>query len=88
MFHSRNIENRVNEIHERTLRFVDDNSPYLSFHELLIKDKSVSIHQRNLQFLANEIFKVKNQVSTGLHEDIFLMKTFFLINPTIYEIIV
>ena len=45
--------------------------PYLSFDELLIKDKSVSIHQRNLQFLANEIFKVKNGVSTGLTEDIF-----------------
>ena len=87
MFHSRNIENRVNEIHERTLRFVDDNSPYLSFHQLLIKDKSASIHQRNLQFLANEIFKVKN-VSTGLHEDIFLFKTFLLINPTIYAIVV
>ena len=45
--------------------------PYLSFDELLIKDKSVSIHQRNLQFLANETFKVKNGVSTGLTEDIF-----------------
>ena len=44
---------------------------YLSFDELLIKDKSVSIHQRNLQFLATEFFKAKNGVSTGLTEDIF-----------------
>ena len=53
------------------MRLVYDDSPYLSFDELLIKDKSVSIHQRNLQLLATEIFKVKNGVSTGLTEDIF-----------------
>ena len=71
MFHSRNTKNRVNKIHERALRLVYDDSPYLSFDELLIKDKSVSIHQRNLQLLATEIFKVKNGVSTGLTEDNF-----------------
>ena len=71
MFHSRNTKNGVNKIHERALRLVYDDSPYLSFDELLIKDKSVSIHQRNLQLLATEIFKVKNGVSTGLTEDIF-----------------
>ena len=71
MFHSRNTENRVNKIHERALRLVYDDKPYLSFDELLIKDKSVSIHQRNLQFLAIEKFKVKNGVSTGLTKDIF-----------------
>ena len=53
------------------MRLVYDDSPYLSFDELLIKDKSVSIHQRNLQLLATEIFKVKNGVSAGLTEDIF-----------------
>ena len=53
------------------MRLVYDDSPYLSFDELLIKDKSVSIHQRNLQLLATEIFKVKNGVSTGLTDDIF-----------------
>ena len=71
MFHSRNTENRVNKIHERTLRLVYDDSPYLSFDGLLRKDKSVSIHQRNLQFLATEIFKVKNGLPTGLTENIF-----------------
>ena len=52
MFHSRNTENRVNKIDERGSRLVYDDNPYLSFDELLIKGKSVSIHQRNLQFLA------------------------------------
>ena len=58
-------------MHERAFRLAYDDSPSLSFDELLIKDKSVSIHQRNLQLLATEIFKVKNGVSTGLTEDFF-----------------
>ena len=57
MFHSQNTKNRVNKIHERALRLVYDDSPYLSFDELLIKGKSVSIHQRNLHLLATEIFR-------------------------------
>ena len=42
----------------------------LAVHEraLTIKDKSVSNHQKNLQFLPTEIFRVKNGVSTGLTE--------------------
>ena len=64
------------------LRLVYDDNPYLSFHELLMKDKLVGIHQRNLQFLATEIFRVKNGVFTGLTEG-----TFQFVNKT-YEIIV
>ena len=71
MFQSRNTKNRVNKIQERALRFAYDDSPYLGFDELLIKNKSLSIHQRNFQLLATEIFKVKNGVSTGLTKDIF-----------------
>ena len=71
VFHNRNTENRVNKIHGRALKLVYDYNHEVRFDELLIKDKSVSIHQGNLQFLATEILKVKNEVSTGLTEDIF-----------------
>ena len=55
MFHSRNTENRVNRIHERALRLVYDDSPYLSFDDNLLNvNKSVSIHQRNLRNLERE----------------------------------
>ena len=85
MFYSRNTKNRVNKIYERTLRLVYDDSPYLSSDKLLIKDKSVSIHQRILQLLATEIFKMKNGVSTGLIEEIFhfVNKTYNLRNNRI-----
>ena len=85
MFHSQNTKNRVNKIHERALRLVYDDSLYLGFDELLIKDNPVSIHQRNLQLLATEICKVKNGVPTGLTEDIFhfVNKTYDLRNNRI-----
>ena len=60
MFHSRNTENRVDKIHERALRLVYHGNPCLRFDELLIKDKSVSINEINLHYLATEIFKAKS----------------------------
>ena len=53
MFHSGSTENGVTKMHERALKLVYDNSSYLSFDELLIKDNSVSIHQRNLSSLSS-----------------------------------
>ena len=59
MFCSRAANNRINRIHERSLRIVyNDNT--LSFLELLDKDCSVSIHHRNLQVLCIEIYKIKS----------------------------
>ena len=58
MFHSRQLNNRINKRHERALRLVyKDNK--LTFNDLLELDNSVTIHQRNLQILATKIFKVK-----------------------------
>ena len=66
------------------MRLIYNDSTYVRSDELLVKDKLVSIHQRNLQFLLTEIFKVKNGVSTGLTETFFGL----LINLTVYEITV
>ena len=70
MFHSRNLNERTNHIHERALRIVykDFNS---SFQELLIEDNSLNIHHRNLQKLMTEFFKVKNGLSPELMIDVF-----------------
>ena len=54
MFHSRQLNNRINKKHERALRLVyKDNK--LAFNDLLELDNSVTIHQRRLQTLATEI---------------------------------
>ena len=57
MFHSRHLNNKINKIHERALRitYSDQSSTY---KELLSKDNSVSIHHRNLQTLATEMFYI------------------------------
>ena len=70
MFHSRKMEHRINSIHKRALKLVYQDSPDLTFQELLAKDKSVSVHQKILQLLATEIFKSKTGMSPELMNDI------------------
>ena len=59
MFHSRTLNDRINKIYERTLKFVYKNETFLSFDDLLKRYRSVSIHPKNLQILATEIYKTK-----------------------------
>ena len=73
MFHSRKINNRVNSLHERVVRVVYRDYK-ATFSELLSKDKSVTIHQRNLQLLATEIFKTKNELNPRVMEEILTFK--------------
>ena len=54
-----------NKIHERTLRIVYDDQQR-TFEELLERDNSFMIHERNLQKLAIEMFKVNNGLSVQL----------------------
>ena len=53
----------------------------LSFSELLKIDKSVTIHQKNLQYLLIEIYKVKKGISPTIMNEIFQ----FFENP-VYEL--
>ena len=65
VFHSRTINNKNNRLHERALRIVY--SDFKSFFEcLLMKDNSFSIHERNIQSLAIEIYKFLNGLSASI----------------------
>ena len=70
MFCSRKLNKRINHIHERALRLTYDDYTS-SFKNLLIRDKSVSIHHRNIQYLAVEMFKVVNGIAPPLMKEIF-----------------
>ena len=65
------MEHRINRIHERTLRLIYPNEHQLTFKELLEKNKTISIHQRNLQTLATEIYKAKNKTSPEVVNSLF-----------------
>ena len=73
MCHSRTTHSLINNIYERALRIVykDDDS---SFVTLLEQSGSVSIHHRNLQSLAIEIYKAHNNLSSDLMSDLFKLK--------------
>ena len=73
MCHSRKIHKQINKIHERALRIVymDYTS---SFDELIKKSGSVSLHHRNLQQLAIEIYKALNNISSTLMSELFVVK--------------
>ena len=52
--------NHVNDMHERALKKVYRNN-CLCFDELLKIDKSYNIHNKNIQILAIELYKVKKK---------------------------
>jgi hypothetical protein len=70
MFHNRTLNNKINRLHERALRlvYVDET---LSFQELLELDGSMTVHHRNIQRLATEMFKIKNNLSPTPMKEIF-----------------
>ena len=70
MFHSRGLNNKINSIRERALRITYGDKTS-TFQHLLEKDNSVSIHHRNLQALATEIFKISNNLSPDIVKEIF-----------------
>ena len=75
MIHNRGPNNKINHIHDKALHIVDD--------DLLNKDKSVTIHQGNLQQLTIEIFKVKigiapmimNEISTFVKNNAYNLRS-------------
>ena len=57
MFHNRSLNHKINRLHETCLCVIY-NDGHSSYDELLNLDNSVSIHHRNLQILATEMFRV------------------------------
>ena len=73
MFCSKKLNDRINRIHERALRMV-----YLDytmeFEDLLKKDGSVTIHHRNVQLVAIEMFKIVNDIGPKIMKSLVEFK--------------
>ena len=67
------MNNKINRLQERSLRIVysDQNS---TFEELLERDKIFSIHHKNIQNLAIEIYKFVNGLYPEIMESVFHLK--------------
>ena len=70
MFHSRQLNKKINKIQERPLRitYKDAESTY---SELLEKDCAVTIHTKNLQLLMTEMYTTKNGLNPSFMQEIF-----------------
>ena len=79
MFSSKRSNNLINRIHEKSLRSVY-NDTSSTFQELLRRNRSVSIHHKNIQILTTEVFKVVNNTCPPI------MKTFFDFRENRYSI--
>ena len=74
IFCSREMNRKINYIHERALRLVYEDYT-TSFKDLLVRDKSVSIHHRNIQKVAIEMFKVKNNLCPEIVKSLFCVNS-------------
>ena len=86
MFRSGKLNSRVNKLHETVLRIVYQDCAS-SFTKLLEKDNSATIHNKYIQLLPTELFKVRNGLSlkNGSKECVLLVTViflYFLINCT------
>ena len=70
MFYNRKTNEKINKLHERSLRILY-NDDTLCFNDLLLKDESVTMHVRNLRLLATEMFKEKNNLSPSFIVELF-----------------
>ena len=70
LVHKRKLNKKINKTHEVVLAIVYSDHK-TSFSELLKTDKSVTIHQKNLQYLLIEIYKVIKGVSSTIANEIF-----------------
>ena len=74
MFDSRKLNHRINNIHERALRIVYKDRES-SFEKLLEKDDSVKIHERNIQTLGIELYKVAFRLSLKIMNEVFILNS-------------
>ena len=79
MFAGKSLINKICKIHQRTL-WVVYNEYNRSCGELLQLNNNVSIHQRQLQYLALEVFK------SLMHLNPEFMLSYFNENPTLYDL--
>ena len=65
------MNSRINKIHEKAIRLDCRDEKNLFLDDLLKNNKSVSVHQRNLQIVATEVYKVRHDLGPEIMKDVF-----------------
>ena len=73
MCHNGIYNKKINRLYERCLHLIY-NDKCSSFEELLVKDKSVSIHHKNIYVLVIEMFKICTKTSPEVMLEVFQIK--------------
>ena len=73
MFCSKSANKEINRTNKRALRLLYEDYDS-SFEQLLEKDGSITVHQRNLQNLITEIYKTINQINPAYMWEFFVEK--------------
>ena len=73
MFCSKFANNEINRTNKRALRVLYEDYDS-SFEQLLEKDGSITVHQKNLQILMTEIYKTTNHINPPYIWDFFVEK--------------
>ena len=73
MFHSRSLNNKINRLHERSLRIIY-NDKHSTLEELLANNNSVSVHHNNIHAIAIEMYKVVNGISPEIMNKVFKLR--------------
>ena len=73
MCHTCTKNNKINRINKRCLRLIY-NDKKSTFENLSGKDKSVSIHHKNLRSVAIEMYRVHRGISPEILNDLFPLR--------------
>ena len=74
MFYGRQTNARITHVHERELSAVYNDEISL-FEEQLGRDKSETIHRRNIKVLAADLCKIKNGLSNDIKVQLICKET-------------
>ena len=72
MFCFRQSNNLINKVHERALKLIYQGN--YNFKVLLEKQHDFSIHQRSLQVLMTEIYKIVNGIALPIMNSLFTFR--------------
>ena len=73
MFSSWQSNNLINKVHERSLRLITNNENS-SFETLLQNNKDITVHQRNLQILMTEVYKIIKGEAPAIIKNLFIFQ--------------